>query len=88
MSRPKGEMFVGPPEGGFLHDREARKMQTQRETTEVLKSLGILREEPAMSDVRLEAPCVWCGYSGENYWQAGTHEKVCPVYSIGGQEAR
>ena len=36
-----------------------------------------------MKDV-LEAPCIFCGYNGEGYWQAGRHDKRCPWFVIGG----
>lgn len=32
----------------------------------------------------LDAPCVFCGYNGANYWQVKTHGKLCPWYSMGG----
>jgi len=32
----------------------------------------------------LEAPCVFCGYNGPRYWQAGTHAEDCPWRVIGG----
>lgn len=36
----------------------------------------------------LEAPCKWCGYSGANYWQHGSHPKKCPWHEIGGGDMR
>lgn len=39
--------------------------------------------------VLLEAPCVFCGYRGANYWQRGTHPEGCPWHLVdGGIEAR
>lgn len=35
-----------------------------------------------------EAPCLWCGYSGIGYWQAGTHAKGCPWHQLGGHAER
>lgn len=32
----------------------------------------------------LRAPCVWCGYSGEGYYQPGTHKPSCPWHCVGG----
>ena len=32
----------------------------------------------------VEAPCVFCGYNGPNYWQAGSHDKNCPWHDVGG----
>lgn len=32
----------------------------------------------------LDAPCVFCGYNSLSYWQAKTHSKLCPWYSVGG----
>lgn len=34
------------------------------------------------------APCIFCGYSGEGYWQAGTHNKDCPCHKVGGRLER
>lgn len=39
-------------------------------------------------DLRLAAPCIWCGYKGPNYWQAGTHEVICPCFNISGIDER
>jgi hypothetical protein len=36
----------------------------------------------------LQAPCVFCGYKGDGYWQAGTHDLSCPWRGIGGEQAR
>jgi len=36
----------------------------------------------------LNAPCLFCGYSGEGYYQAGTHAKDCPWHSVGGDSER
>ena len=36
----------------------------------------------------LEAPCLWCGYNGEGYYQAGTHGQSCPWNTIGGCDER
>jgi len=36
----------------------------------------------------LAAPCLWCGYNGEGYYQAGTHGKSCPWNTIGGCDER
>lgn len=30
------------------------------------------------------APCIFCGYSGEGYFQRGTHDESCPWRNIGG----
>jgi len=35
-----------------------------------------------------DAPCKFCGYNGEGYWQKGTHNKDCPFRNIGGIEDR
>ena len=32
----------------------------------------------------LAPPCVFCGYDGEGYWEAGTHSKTCPWFEVGG----
>ena len=36
----------------------------------------------------LDAPCVFCGYSGVGYYQSGTHHVLCPWYKVGGLEDR
>lgn len=36
----------------------------------------------------LHAPCKWCGYDGEGYWQARTHAESCPWHGLGGAEDR
>lgn len=36
----------------------------------------------------LAAPCRWCGYNGEGYWQSGTHGRLCPWRFIGGERQR
>ncbi len=36
----------------------------------------------------LAAPCLWCGYNGEGYYQAGTHGQLCPWNTIGGCDER
>ena len=38
-----------------------------------------------MSDITeiLAAPCIFCGYDGQAYWQVGTHDKNCPWHKWG-----
>jgi hypothetical protein len=36
----------------------------------------------------LSAPCIWCGYNGENYWQLGAHPNSCPWSDVGGEQTR
>jgi hypothetical protein len=36
----------------------------------------------------LSAPCLWCGYNGQGYWQQGTHAKDCPWHKVGGVGGR
>lgn len=36
----------------------------------------------------LSAPCVFCGYTGVDYWQSETHSPDCPWYDVAGKEAR
>lgn len=33
----------------------------------------------------LKAPCMFCGYKGEGYWQRGTHDERCPWRYVGGE---
>lgn len=37
---------------------------------------------------QLQAPCIWCGYNGNGYWQKGTHAATCPWHQVGGSEER
>jgi hypothetical protein len=37
-----------------------------------------------MMNKLLDAPCRWCGYNGEMYWQAHSHADDCPWYEVGG----
>lgn len=32
----------------------------------------------------LSAPCLWCGYKGDGYWQEGNHAEPCPWRHLGG----
>jgi len=36
----------------------------------------------------LNAPCLFCGYSGAGYYQAGTHTNDCPWHNVGGDSER
>lgn len=36
----------------------------------------------------LHAPCIFCGYSGELYWQEETHDIKCPWRNVGGELIR
>jgi hypothetical protein len=36
----------------------------------------------------LGGPCTFCGYNGEGYWQSHTHTRDCPMFHIGGIDAR
>jgi len=42
----------------------------------------------AVADRGLDAPCAWCSYNGQGYWQSGTHAESCPWHKIGGHEER
>lgn len=39
-------------------------------------------------DALLDAPCIFCGYSGQGYWQSGTHNENCRWRNIGGFNGR
>lgn len=43
-----------------------------------------------MSEIEklLQAPCVFCYYNGELYWQEESHKESCPFYGVGGVEDR
>jgi len=36
----------------------------------------------------LDAPCVFCGYYGEGFYQSNTHKPECPWRSLGGSVER
>ena len=36
----------------------------------------------------LDAPCAFCGYNRNGYWQEGTHPPGCPWHGIGGKVER
>lgn len=36
----------------------------------------------------LNAPCIFCGYNGDGYYQSGTHSKDCPWHNVGGDSER
>lgn len=36
----------------------------------------------------LGSPCIWCGYNGASYWQAGSHEQSCPWHDIASSQSR
>ena len=40
---------------------------------------------PNAQSAMLDAPCLWCGYNGEGYWQPTTHELTCPWHNVGGR---
>ena len=35
-----------------------------------------------------DAPCLWCGYNGSGYYQAGTHDSSCIWHDVGGERER
>ena len=47
----------------------------------------VVRKE-FVTERMLRAPCVYCGYAGAGYWQAGTHWNDCPWKTVAGEEAR
>lgn len=36
----------------------------------------------------LDAPCLFCGYNGQGYWQNGTHHEQCPWHMVSGSVDR
>lgn len=36
----------------------------------------------------LDAPCIFCGYNGPDYWQIGSHNDDCPFYHTATIELR
>ena len=45
--------------------------------------LEMTHGEAAPADL-LKAPCRWCGYNGNGYWQNRTHRPDCPWYLVAG----
>lgn len=47
-------------------------------------------DNPETRTVRdlLSAPCLFCGYNGAGYWQAGMHAEECPWHVIAGSYER
>ena len=42
----------------------------------------------AKVDQFLHAPCTFCQYDVERYWQEGTHPKSCPWHTVNGLDTR
>lgn len=42
----------------------------------------------SVEDGALMAPCMFCGYIGQDFYMAGTHKKTCPWYTIAGLDKR
>ena len=63
---------------------------TQALTTARWEALREAAERLGVGDSNglLAAPCLWCGYNGEGYYQAGTHGQSCPWNTIGGCDER
>lgn len=36
----------------------------------------------------LQAPCLFCQYNGQGYWQSGSHPASCPWSTVGGIDSR
>ena len=36
----------------------------------------------------LYKPCLYCGYNGDNYWDAGSHDAECPFCRMTGFKKR
>ena len=36
----------------------------------------------------LDAPCMWCGYNSQGYWQKVTHGTECPWHDVGSFDER
>lgn len=73
--------------GRVLESLKSSAPPTERERIDVEE---ILRRCAGhhRDDALLDAPCVFCGYNGAGYWQAGTHAPGCRWRNVGGYEDR
>ena len=39
-------------------------------------------------DYLIQAPCIFCGYDGQDFWSAGTHESKCLMHPVDGADSR
>ena len=51
------------------------------------REIGYDDREHSMEGL-LASECLFCGYSGQGYWQAETHDAQCPFFKVGGREER
>ena len=65
-----------------LIDLIAESLQETRRAALLEVSRRLL---PNAQSAMLDAPCLWCGYNGEGYWQPTTHELTCPWHNVGGR---
>ena len=87
LLKSAGVLGYETPRGRFkrlqlllAHDQQTR----QEALREAAERLGV-----GDANGLLEAPpCLWCGYNGEGYYQAGTHGQSCPWHTIGGCDER
>ncbi len=52
------------------------------------REIVLLREQLRRRGGILDAPCIFCGYSGDGYFQSRTHEKDCPWHLVTGASQR
>ena len=77
-------LYGHPAASQFVGDIIAALTTARQEALrEAAERLGV-----GDSNGLLAAPCLWCGYNGEGYYQAGTHGQLCPWNTIGGCDER
>jgi hypothetical protein len=69
--------------------RLVRALKAERTARELTLRAADLESQFGAYKVDLHAaPCIFCGYNGPNYFQAGTHAMSCPWREVGGATAR
>lgn len=79
-------------------DYNLREADMERDIQAIITLIQQTRQEALREAARrlglgdcsglLDAPCLWCGYSGRGYYQAGTHDKSCIWHTVGGRNER
>ncbi len=68
----------------FSHSAEQRIIIDELDRLRAEREGMVLVPESRLTLETLNAPCIYCGYNGAGYWQAGTHSKDCRWHSVGG----
>ena len=87
-----GYNFLSGPKGMeeiVTHDMELVSLEDHEDALQETRRAALLevsrRLLPNAQSAMLDAPCLWCGYNGEGYWQPTTHELTCPWHNVGGR---